>query len=178
MISASAEESKSAFVRVSPRDPRYFELADGQPYIPVGLNLIAPDGARGGRETNGLNRMNEWMQKLSANGGNYIRVWLSSPFWNVEHEKNGLCDETKAKRIDALLAMARRHNVRIKLTLEHFRSIDGPARQSWAHKPLHNVARGGTATNIVDFFGGLSSREQFRRKLAWYAQRYPDDPTI
>ena len=25
-----------------------------------------------------------WMKKLSANGGNYIRVWLSESFWDIE----------------------------------------------------------------------------------------------
>ena len=79
-FSAQAAAPADAFVRVSPRDPRYFELSDGQPYIPIGLNLIAPDGARGPGETNGLRRMDEWMGKLAANGGDYFRVGLSSPF--------------------------------------------------------------------------------------------------
>ncbi len=30
------------FVRISPRDPRYFALSDGQPYIPIGLNMTSP----------------------------------------------------------------------------------------------------------------------------------------
>jgi len=176
--SARATDNDAAFVRVSPRDPRYFELSNGRPYIPIGLNLIAPDGARGAGETNGLARMEEWMQKLSANGGNYIRVWLSSPFWDVEHERSGAFDETKAKRIDAMLAAARRHGIRVKLTIEHFRTIDGEGRQRWAHKPLHQVAQGGTATNLADFFAGQPSRDRFKRKLAWYADRYGDNPTI
>ena len=32
------------FVRTSPRDPRYFEFSDGRPYVPIGLNMIAPPG--------------------------------------------------------------------------------------------------------------------------------------
>jgi hypothetical protein len=39
----SARAAAEAFVRVSPRDARYLELSDGRPYIPIGLNLIAPD---------------------------------------------------------------------------------------------------------------------------------------
>ena len=168
----------ASFVRVSPRDSRYLELSDGRPYIPIGLNLIAPDGARGPGETNGLQRMEEWMQKLASQGGNYIRVWLSSPFWDVEHERSGVYDDVKARRIDAMLAMARQHGVRVKLTLEHFRTIEGEGRQRWAHKPLHLVSQGGTATNLADFFDGQRSRDQFKRKLAWYAKRYGDDPTV
>jgi len=125
-------DSLGAFVRVSPRDPRYLELSDGRPYIPVGLNLIAPDGARGPGETNGLARMDEWMQQLAANYGNYIRVWLSSPFWDVEHERAGAYDEARARRVDQMFATARGHGLRVKLTLEHFREMSDQPRQRWA----------------------------------------------
>jgi hypothetical protein len=149
---AAGADSSAPFVRVSQRDPRYLELADGRAYIPIGLNLIAPDGARGPGETNGLARMDEWMQQLAANGGNYIRVWLSSPFWDVEHERAGVYDEARARRIDQMLDGARRHGLRVKLTLEHFREMSDQPRQRWANKPLHLVANGGTATNMADFF--------------------------
>ena len=42
-LSPTADDLKS-FVRVSPRDNRYFELSNGHSYVPIGLNLIAPDG--------------------------------------------------------------------------------------------------------------------------------------
>lgn len=43
-LGAAAERSTGTteFVRISPRDSRYFELTDGQPYIPVGFNLVGP----------------------------------------------------------------------------------------------------------------------------------------
>jgi hypothetical protein len=173
-----AAEPDLAFVRVSPRAPRYLELSDGRPYIPIGLNLIAPDGALGPGEASGLQRMDEWMGKLAVHGGNYIRVWLSSPFWDVEHERSGAYDEARARRIDALLAAARRHGLRVKLTLEHFREMSDHPRQRWANKPLHLVAHGGTATNVADFFSGQASRDRFKAKLAWYAKRYGDKPTV
>src|SRR5690349_21770748 len=113
-----------AYVRVSPRDRRYLELTDGTPYIPIGLNMIAPPYTRTGEEAV-LAGLDAWLTKLSSNGGNYIRGWLSSPVGAVEHEKSGVYDETRAKRIDQLLAMCRRHGIRVKLTMEHFRSIGG-----------------------------------------------------
>jgi len=102
-----------AHVRVSPRDPRYFELTDGEPYIPIGLNMIGPPG-------NGLEGMEEWFKKLSAQGGNYVRIWLSNPFFDVEHERSGVFDEERAKRIDALLTLAKKYGIRLKLCTEHF----------------------------------------------------------
>jgi len=158
------------FVRVSPRDSQYFEWSDGRPYLPIGLNMIAPPG-------NGLPGLDDWMTQLSTNGGNYIRVWLSTPFFDVEHERSGAYDEAKARRIDDMLALAERHGLRVKMCLEHFRHL-GNGRQSWAAKSLHLVANGGTATNLPDFFAGARSREQFRHKLAWYAGRYAEAPAV
>ena len=50
------------FVRVSPRDSRYFELDSGKPYIPIGMNLIAPPKGD-------MAVMDEWFGKLEAQGG-------------------------------------------------------------------------------------------------------------
>lgn len=76
------EEGQAAFVRVSPRDSRYFELDDGRTYVPIGLNMIAPPG-------DGLDGMERWLEKLARNKGNFIRVCLSNPFFDVEHARSG-----------------------------------------------------------------------------------------
>ncbi|HWR53772.1 MAG TPA: cellulase family glycosylhydrolase [Bryobacteraceae bacterium] len=168
---ASAER----FVRVSRRDPRYLELSDGSPYIPIGLNMISPPRAASGADD--LGGIEEWLDALSSFGGNYIRVWVSNPFWDVEHATSGAYDEEKARRTDRLLDLCRRYGIRVKLTLEHFRSI-GDGRQKWADKPLHNRANGGPATSIADFFDGAASREQFRKKIAWFGRRYGSRPEV
>jgi len=172
---AQAEDALQAFVHVSQRDPRYFELSSGEPYIPIGLNLIHPSGV--GTPEQQMAQMEEWMRKLSENGGNYIRVWLSASFWDIEHERSGVYDEAKAKRIDTLLALAGKYDIRIKMTIEHFRYFESD-RGRWAAKPLHHVSKGGPAENIADFFDGEKSRAQFKRKLAWYANRYGDQSVV
>jgi hypothetical protein len=107
-------------------------------------------------------------------------VWISSPFWDVEHERCGIYDEKKAERIDGLLRLARKHNIRIKLTIEHFREID-PTRgytKTWSLKPLHHVSSGGPARSIDDWFDGQPARRMFEKKLDWYADRYGNDPIV
>lgn len=163
------------FVRVSPRDARYLELSNGAPYIPIGLNLLAPPA--GLDEEASFRQYEEWLKQLAANGGNFIRVWLSHPFWDVEHERSGQYDESRARRIDRLLELCRRHRIRVKLTLEHFRTIGGGPRR-WADKPLHHRDQGGPAASIADFFDGEAARAQFRRKIAWYQQRFGARPEI
>jgi hypothetical protein len=165
----AAAATGTPFVRVSRRDPRYLELSDGSPYIPVGLNLIAPPGS--------LRTYESWLDQLAANHGNYIRIWASNPFWDVEHTRSGEYDEEKAGLIETALVLARRRGIRVKVTLEHFRSIGGGS-QAWADKPLHHVSNGGTAESIADWFDGEGSRAQFRKKLDWYAGRFGSRPEV
>ncbi len=164
------------FVRVSPRDPRYLELSGGDPYIPVGPNMIAPPRAADDEES--FRIFESWLEKLAANGGNYIRVWLSNSNWDVEHERSGIYDAGRARRIDRMLAACRKHGIRVKLTMEHFRTIGEPATQKWADKPMHRADNGGPAKSIADFFDGPAPREQFRKKIRWYADRYHDQPIV
>ncbi len=170
------------FVRISPRDNRYFALSSGEPYIPIGLNMTSPrlpgkgpieDGAAG------LGLMERWMRALAANGGNYIRVWLSRGIWEVEHEREGVYDEERARRIDAMLSLAAELGIRVKMTLEYFREIDPALSQTtWAMSTVHHRSSGGTADSIAEWFDGEESRAAFRRKLAWYAARYGDCPAV
>jgi len=79
--------------------------------------MISPGGKYGSNPDSALYEMGQWMKKLSENGGNYIRIWLSSHFWDIEDRKAGEYREEKASRIDRLVEMARKYNLRINMTL-------------------------------------------------------------
>lgn len=169
----------TAYVRVSPRDARYFELSDGSPYVPIGLNLaLSPTGVKlGVSKVAELPSYERWFRRLSENGGNYARVWLSSATFDVEHAKSGQYDPERGARIDQLLALARRYGIRVKLCMEHFRHVgDGP--QPHFAKKLHHASEGGFAQTTADFFESPAGRAQFQRKLAWFQQRYGDQPIV
>jgi hypothetical protein len=175
---ASAAD-QDAYVRVSPRDTRYFELSNGSRYVPIGLNLaMSPTGVKlGVSRVAELPDYERWFRRLSENGGNYARVWLSSRTFDVEHEKSGQYDPERGERIDQLLALARRYGIRLKLCMEHFRHVgDGP--QPHFAKALHHVSQGGLAEKTADFFETPAGRAQFQRKLAWFQRRYGDNPTV
>jgi hypothetical protein len=172
-ITAALANQANAFVRISPRDPRYFELSDGSCYIPIGLNMIHPSSDAD--EEQGLAQMQQWLTKLSENQGNFIRIWLSHEFWDVEHSKSGQYDPQKARRIDRLLSIAENHGIRVKLTLEHFRNFED---DEVFGKHIHHTSQGGPARNVTDFFTSRRSQEQFKSKLDWYASRYSYKPTI
>ena len=158
------------FVRVSERDCRYFELDNGKPYIPIGMNLIAPPKGD-------MAVMDEWFGKLEAQGGNYVRIWLGSAYFDVENAKSGEYSEEQAKHIDQLFASARKHGIRVKLCVDSFRHL-GEGTQAWAAKPLHLVKNGGLATNMADWVNSPACRQRYKGKYDFYAKRYGSDPII
>lgn len=184
-VAASPMES---YVRVSPRDSRYFELTDGRPYLAIGGSMaVRQNFTNAGApvhdpadddEASGLRLMETLFRKFSGSGGNFVRVFLSHPFFDVEHERSGVYDEAKGRRIKALVELARRYQIRMDLCLEHFRSLNPEYRQPWAARPLHSTERGGPARNTAEFFTNERSREQFKRKLRWFQQHFGSDPAI
>ncbi|MDR0336019.1 MAG: glycoside hydrolase family 5 protein [Planctomycetaceae bacterium] len=163
-----------AFVRVSQRYPRYFELDNGKPYIPIGINMTCPPQG----DDDSLTKLeNDWFKKLHANRANFIRIWLSHQQYEVEREKPGNMDSARAKRLDKLFALARKYGIRLKLCTEHFRNF-GEGNQRWADRSMYLKKNGGMAEDFRDYFLGEAGREHYKKKLQWYANRYGNDPIV
>lgn len=168
--------AQKRYIQVSATNPAYFSYSDGTTYIPIGINMISPSGENEKNTGAAFTEIEKWMKNLSANGGNYIRVWLSESFWDIEHEKAGKYDEQKAQRIDRFIALARKYHLHIKLTLEHFRSLtmkENP--QSWAMKDIYHTSHGGPLDSIGQYLSTTAGRQLFLNKVKYYQQRYGSD---
>lgn len=164
------------YIGISSSNPSYFQYSDGTPYIPVGINMISPGGKYRNNPDSALYEMGQWMKKLSENGGNYIRVWLSSPFWDIEDHRAGEYSEEKALRIDRLIEMAGIYNLKIKMTFEHFRSLtleENP--QAWAVKEVYHASGGGPLDSISQYLTTPEGKKLFIDKLDFYRNRYGSD---
>ncbi len=170
---ASPAGSASAFVRVSPRDPRYFELSDGKSYIPVGFNLVpSPDKSE----------MERVVETMAKNGVNYCRIWLDRSPWGIEHKQSGQYDAERVKELDRFLGLCQARGIRVKMSIENFRTIvaavPNPPVPHLVPKPLHHVANGGFYQDMTDYLTSERGRTQFKGKLDWYAERYGNNPTV
>lgn len=168
---AEQDSDTNQFVRLSPRDSRYFELTNGRPYIPVGFNLVGPPPAEDLKRVVG---------QMADHGVNYCRIWLDQPLWSVEHAESGVYDDEKAEQLDRFLDLCRPRGIRVKMCIEWFRSIAAkrptpPVKGSFP-KPIHHVANGGFYQDMNDFLTSARGRTQFKGKLRWYADRYGDEP--
>lgn len=163
------------YVQVSRLNPGYFSYSDGTTYVPVGINMINPSGRNSDNADSAFSEIGEWMKNLSANGGNYVRVWLSQSFWDIE-EKAGVYDEMKAARIDRFIEMARKYHLHIKMTLEHFRSVtleENP--QKWATKFAYHKSNGGPLDSVRQYLTTEAGRKLFLDKIDYYKKRYGSD---
>jgi hypothetical protein len=164
------------YIGISSDNHSYFQFSDGTPYIPVGINMISPSGKYKNNPDSALYEMGQWMKKLSINSGNFIRVWLSSPFWDIEDQRAGEYSEEKARRIDRLIEMAGQYNLKIKMTFEHFRSLtleENP--QTWAVKGVYHSSNGGPLDSIRQYLVSPVGKKLFIDKLDFYMNRYGSD---
>ncbi len=181
-------DAHPGYVEVSRHDPRYFCFTDGNPYTAIGLNLCgAPRYAlpKGGEfeqsarfATLGAREYERWFQRLAANGGNYARLWLSHPFFAVEGETAGEVDLPVFARLDAVVAAARHHGIRLKLCLEHFRRVTAGSGPDAFLRKLRDPESETSPTDMDDWFQNPLWQRLWWRKIEAYLARYGDDPIV
>lgn len=155
------------FVRVSEKDPRYFELTDGTPYIPIGTNIAALDGRQS---------IEHYVRRLAENGGNFGRVWLNSSTFEVE-TTYGEINEENLENIKILLDCAAKYNVKIKLCIESFRHIL-PGRNKWDTKASYHVSNGGPFESMSDYIHSEKGKQEYLKRLQIIKDKVGEHPAV
>ncbi len=173
------------YVEISRRDPRYFAYTNGDPYVALGLNLCGPVSyalstgeefkTGSGRGTLGAREYARWFQSLAANGGNFARLWLGIPYFQVDGEVAGELDLTRFAAIDAAVALARTYDIRLKLCLEYFRTFQADTPQS---RVLRHPADGRPPASMDEWFTEPTWQELWWHKVDALLARYGDDPVV
>jgi hypothetical protein len=76
------QSDRKGFVRVSRKDPRFFELSEGEPFFAIGQNLAFI----GEGQYVTLPKAEEIFANLSRNGANYLRIWTCCEDWAMAIE--------------------------------------------------------------------------------------------
>jgi len=111
------------FVDVHPDAPHYMREANGKTFLPIGCNICFDRlyGGEGGSRAECEARYFARMRSFAANGGNFIRIWLGHPFFEVMPEKPGEFDPGATATLKRTVKLAEELGIRIKFTLESFR---------------------------------------------------------
>ncbi len=119
------------FVKVSDRDRRYFSYSDGTSYYPIGINMAFPtvyfasNGHEFGKsreiQYNGIKDYEWWFRRAAKNGVNLVRLWLGYDYFTPDTEDAATLSLEKFAKLDVVISLAKRHGMKLKLTLEQFR---------------------------------------------------------
>ncbi|UKI30875.1 MAG: cellulase family glycosylhydrolase [Lentisphaeria bacterium] len=170
------------WIRVSRKNPHYFEHENGDTFLPVGVNLCFQRFLQTDEEC--LAAYRRQIVAFAQNGGNFIRVWMGVPFLQLEPEHPGLFSEHKLANLHALVDIAKANNVRIKFTLEHFRRLDaGPDAELFPgaasfENPVYRKDNGGFADDMTEFMSSDAGRKHFIGKLELLSRHFSEEPAV
>ena len=123
-ITLAVFAAEGRFLEVSREHPRYFVDASGKTFVPIGCNICfdrlygdPEEGSRAACEARFWGRM----RAFAANGGNFMRLWLGHPFFEVMPEKPGVFDPAATETLVKTVRLAEELGIKLKLTLESFR---------------------------------------------------------
>ncbi|MHA7111662.1 hypothetical protein ACRTDU_16135 [Sunxiuqinia elliptica] len=164
------------FITISPDYNRYFQTSEGKTWIPVMINYIMPDG----EEREVFKSVDRYFKSFSEVGGNAVRIWISSPFLEIEDKQMGAYSQNKLARIDTLLAIAKRYNIRIKFTLQHIRSISAESEDNnrWSNSDVLAVKNGQGFNNILEYITTPEGKAAYLNRVEVLADRYRMNPQI
>lgn len=166
------------YVRKSPDNCRYFSTTTGETYIPVGMNICFPRFIKDPDEA--LADYEKKFRTLSENGGNYARIWLSHPLFEIEDTKQGVFNPEKIARVDRLFDLADKYGIRLKLCFENFTSLY--MEKSFFtfnaappfDKRIYHKKFGGDFETMDEFFGTQHGRDVYLARVKVFADRYKE----
>jgi hypothetical protein len=161
---AVAPAPDHGFLRVSKRDPHYFEFQDGTPYFAIGENMVHGS----------LDDYSRWMTKLAANGGNYGRLWMGYPA-GLEVAPRGEYRLDIAWKFDKILELSEEHGIYQKICIDYIRYISPRGERRKTFDPEDNAysaSNGGPCRNMRDFFALPEARRMFKNRLRYLVARW------
>ncbi len=148
----------------------YLTFDNGSQYIPIGENMGWQNGGV-------ISSYTSWLTKLADNGGNFIRVWMSSWAFALEWKTGGnyqglkKYNQTNAGNLDWLLDYCKQKNVYIMLALNNHGQVSTTVNPEWSNNP-YNTANAGPAPNTWDFFTNALAKSLHKNRLRYLIARY------
>ncbi len=156
------------FIRIHPDNPRYFAFDDDSFYFPNGLNI-----GWGGADV--LDDYERWLDRLSTNDGNIIRVWMASWSFGIEWADTGLGNyDARMKQawlLDQIFELAEERGIYIMLCLVNHGAFSTSVNSEWAQNP-YNDDLGGPLATPAEFVTNDVAKALFKQRLRYIAARW------
>lgn len=195
---AEARPEARGFVRVSERDPRYFEFSNGEFFYPMGHTIRSPSDRRpriyeapleqtlDTVEAMGTAVFERWFRRLSENGANFGRVWISNWWlgleWNHRHpgyHGRKYFNQANAARLDRLLELAEEYGIYLNIETINHGTFSTVVDAEWEDNPWSEFsADEGPNKYATDFFYHEESLRWHRNKNRYLLARAGHSPNV
>jgi len=185
-----APSQERGFVRVSKKDPNYFEFDNGQWFYPIGHNVHSPndDTPRAAKiqedlgvdilPNHGTFNYDTLFKKMADNGENFAEVWMCSWWLGLEwlrdwRNYNGLTryNLLSGWRLDYLVGLAEKNDLYLHLVIDNHGKASTWTDPEWEDNP-YNEVNGGFLSTPEDFFRNLMAKEIYKKKLRYIIGRW------
>ncbi len=189
---APASKNALQFVRISTKDPRYFEFSDGSLYYPIGHNVRSATDARMDdkfpwrfRHEEGSTAYRRYFDQMRTNGENWAEIWMSSWSLGLEWTEGvsgyhgaGDYHMGNAWELDRVVELAQQHGIYINLVFNYHGRISSWCDPEWHLHPYNKKTPGGWLTEPLEFFSDPKAIEMQKRFIRYTHARWGWAPSI
>ncbi len=171
------DAASRGFVRLNPKNTRYFQTDDGSPLPLLGENACWP-GARGTFD------YDDWLPRMQRAGMNYTRLWMWNNSFGAEFlpEERQNYNQERLWRLDTVLEEARRKNIHVMLCLDYHGIFqtqpDMWGGNDWWTRHAYQKNTGGPCDKPNDFFTEPAAEVLYRKRLRYLVARYAAFPNL
>ena len=187
-------------------DPRYWQTSDGEWFYPMGITIRSPGDTRQNPlmkkehssqrsedwERLGTHAYDRWFAKLSAHGGNYIRMWMA-PWWGAlewnrtwdGYQGLGRYNQANAARVDRILESAKKYRIYLQLELASHGMTSEDVDEQWAPSNKrdtlgspYNALNGGPVARAAEFYSNEEAWKYHQRRMRYTVARWGWAPHI
>jgi hypothetical protein len=183
------------YIRVSNRDPQYFEFENGEFFYPIGHNIPATFNMKAAEilgvqimRFEGTFAYDLFLKGMASAGENFARLWMAawsfglewSPSYDIHYRGLGRYNLENAWRLDYVLEQARRKGIYLQVALTtfgHYRSESFEG--DWPYSP-YNMANGGFIDSRApaEFWSNERAQKYYRQMLRYVMARWGYSTTV
>ena len=161
------------FVRVSEKDPAYFEFDNEEFYYALGQNVCWASTPS----------FKKYFKEMNKAGENWSRVWMANwevgLEWTKERGYRGLGQYNleKAEKLDKIVDLAEENGIFFSLVINHHGQLSTRVNPQWDDNP-YNVKNGGPCKAPIDFFTDPAAKRYFKNRMRYIIARWSYSPNI
>lgn len=177
-FTATAPVKPQGYVRVSTKDPQYFEFENGDWYWPIGINMR--DGGDDATNQKGTYDFDLYFKRFHEEGLNFVRTWMCAWWGGIEWSDQyhsrfdgvGRYNLYNAWRLDYCVNLARQYDLYLEITFNsHGQVRRDKFDEEWTYSPW-NTRNGGYVASPAQFFTSPDVKRDFRNRYRYIVARW------